>query len=329
MAHPIRNYARLVLKTFGARGLTYLGDFSEGVDILRTATIAFLREIPGMTRATMARQLGISLRTVADWTRLVRASDGEEAPVEPSPTREGLIFMEIMQLLHRSGDAFVSLGRIAEHVKSRVDRRLTTMEIGKRLETYARLELVESSPEETDAYRLTVRPPTRVESARGDRSELVAYLLSVVFDLGYQVFARDAGSHARVEVFRIPLAHRRAFVRNEGVYIVIAFMTISAPTSARERTTCGCRALCWGVMAAAPPLTRMRCARRSPFGREFAGERFDGGAFLGAKARGASFGHRRGGDSDPGGPAVAAGSHPPGCSIVVEIECTAQSTRHR
>ncbi len=61
-------------------------------------------------------------------------------------------------MLHRSGDAFVSLGRIAVHVKSRVDRRLTTMEIGKRLETCARLEPVESSPEETDAYRMTVRP---------------------------------------------------------------------------------------------------------------------------------------------------------------------------
>ncbi len=35
MAHAIRGYAEIVLKTFGARALTDLGDFSQGVDILR------------------------------------------------------------------------------------------------------------------------------------------------------------------------------------------------------------------------------------------------------------------------------------------------------
>ncbi len=164
-----------------------------------------------MDRASAARLLGVSLRTVAEWSRQGQDADGDTP--EPSLTREGIIFVEIMQLFQATDKPYLSLGTIADHVKATVDRRLMTREIGNRLENYVQLQLLEHARDDPEAYRPVVRPPRRLERHGAELKDFLGYLLPSVFDLGYQVYAGDEDSHARIEVFRIPPARRRVFVQ--------------------------------------------------------------------------------------------------------------------
>ncbi len=199
MGADFRSYARLVLRTQGARAIAYLGDFTQGIEQLRRATVAFLKQLPGTDRTAIARVLGISVRTVDQWAR--QEADGNELEL---PTQELRIYVATSSLLEKSGEKYVPLTSIVEHVKATVDRHLPTVEIWKRLEAYVTLRILEQDPEDPEAYRLVVRPPSRTSRDLRFLRSLLGYIFPTVFDIGYQVFAGVQHAHARLQIFDIP-----------------------------------------------------------------------------------------------------------------------------
>ncbi len=213
MKSDFRSYAELVLKTQGARAVSYLGDFSRAIDVLRGAAVTFLKQLPGTDRAAIARILGVSLRTVDDWNRLAREQASyEEGKGEPPPTtREFRIYVATVGLLEDARGRYLSLGQIVDHIKATVDRRLSTMEIWKRLESYVSLKILEHDPSDEEAYRLAVRPPVVVDRDPAFIKQLLEVIMPASFDIGYQLYAGVTTAHGRIEVFDIPEEREKAF----------------------------------------------------------------------------------------------------------------------
>ncbi len=227
MRSDFQGYARLVLRTLGARSVAYLGDFSRALESLRHDTVAFLDDLPNTNREAMSRILGIAPRTLDQWRKAARE---EEESGEP-PNRELMIYEAALSHLEKTGDEFVTLGTIANQVKRTVDRRLRVAEIARRLDTYVSLSILEQDPEDPEAYRLAVRPPSRDTRDPGFVKALLGYVMPAVFDIGYQVHAGVKNAHARISVFDIPDAHQDEFVKamTEG------FLGVSEKLCALER----------------------------------------------------------------------------------------------
>ncbi len=233
MKSDFRRYAELVLRTQGARAVAYLGDFGHAVDVLRGSAVSFLKQLPGTDRAAIGRILGVSLRTVDDWNRLAREQASyEEGKGEPPPTtREFRIYVAVVTVLEEAGGRYLSLGRIVDHVKDTVDRRLTTIEIWKRLESYVSLRILEHDPSDPESFRLAVRPPGMVDRDPAFIKKLLEVILPASFDIGYQLFAGVTTAHGRIEVFDIPEEREEAF----GEAVARAIVRMSSELNEIER----------------------------------------------------------------------------------------------
>lgn len=229
----IRHYGELVMSTMGARAFVDMGDATEALNTLRRAAVGLIKQYSDADRESMAHVIAVAVRTLDEWMKASRHEEARRASL-PEGEREKLtyygedhrFFFAVYFLLRECGDEFVSLGRIADHVKATVNRRMTTVSIKKRLDAYVGLRMFQHAEDDPEAYRLAVRIPDWVEDNLPFREKLLGYALPLVHDIGYQVYVGARRAHLRTQIYEIPEEGADEFVeaKLEGYRSLISLL---------------------------------------------------------------------------------------------------------